>query len=114
MIIVNKGTATEILKEFQVESKLPLVYYLLACLSADFDVPVVGDYELRFHIMNPLTTIGVSPPKQFSPSRAGQLNLALEPNGTGTCSNHWKARIRIAVVSDDGRRSTTPWFTLQK
>jgi hypothetical protein len=110
VVIVNKGSKTAILKEFQVESDYPRYLY---CWSPNFEIPVAGDYILSFSVFDPLTKIKADPLKQF-PSQAGRINLALEPNATGACTEHWKAKIRVAVVSDDGKRAKTDWFTLEK
>jgi hypothetical protein len=111
LTLVNQGQQTRVLREFAVESRTRIPF---GCLSADFDIPLVAEYELKFHIAHPYTVIPARPVKQFQPQSAGRIRLALKPNATGACSGSWNASVRVSVVTDDDRRAITPWFRLNK
>ena len=110
IVIVNRGKTVRILKEFHIESRTQIPF---GCMSADFSVPVVAEYVVKFHIADPITIIKAEPVKQFPVEQPGQILIALEPDATGKCSNEWKTDVRIFIVSDDGRRSPTNWFRLE-
>lgn len=110
LTLVNRGKSVRILKEFHVESS---TFMNFLCKSADFDIPLVGEYELPFHIGSPLTIVKAVPEKQFRPQMPGRVELVLKPDSRGKCRDTWEASIRILVVSEDGRRSGTKWFKLR-
>jgi hypothetical protein len=111
LTLVNQGQRTHVLREFQVESRTMIPF---PCLSAEFDIPVAAEYELPFHIAQPLTEIAADPPKQFQAQAAGRVRLGLKPDATGACVDEWDATVRVFVVSDDDKRAGTAWFKLRK
>jgi hypothetical protein len=110
VVIANQTDVVHVLSSFHVAAKTPIPFQ---CLSAQFDIPELGDYVLKFHVAKPLTKITAEPLRQLPPQTSGRLRIALEPDATGACADHWTARIRVFVVSDDGSRSGTHWFQLE-
>ena len=111
LTILNKSDTVHALTAFHVESRTPIPF---ACWSADFAIPLIATYVLPFHVNEPFTAISAKPVIQFPPQRGGRIRIALKPNATGACAEQWQAQVRIAVVSEDGKRSLTHWFSLEK
>lgn len=111
LTLVNRGEEVRILTRFEIESRTWLVFQ---CLSADFSIPIVAQYKLKFHLSNPLTEVSANPQLQFQKNKPAMVDIALDPNAIGNCADDWTADVRVAVVADDGRRSTTDWFTLRR
>lgn len=109
--LVNRSNEVRVIKEFHVESLTTIPFI---CKSADFDIPIVAQYELEFHIGNPLTVVDANPVKQFPSNTPGSISLAFKPNAIGACSFSWETNVRLSVVTDDDRRSKTSWFRLKK
>lgn len=85
----------------------------VVCLSGDFEIPVVAEYEAKFHIAQRLTIIKLDKnEKQFPNDKPGRINIGLKPDATGKCADTWDADVRVFLVADDGRRSGTKWFHL--
>jgi hypothetical protein len=111
LTLVNHGDEVRILTRFEVESRTWLVFQ---CLSADFSIPVVAQYKLKVMLSSALTVISASPQLQFQKNKPATIDIALEPSSLGNCAHTWTADVRVAVVADDGRLSTTEWFTLRR
>jgi hypothetical protein len=109
LTLVNKGDVVRILTGFEIETRTWLAFQ---CKSSEFNIPSAGQYKLKFQLSNPLTTAPAIPNLQFQHNRPGTVDIVLEPDATGNCQDGWTADVRVAVVSDDGQRSTTKWFTL--
>jgi hypothetical protein len=110
LVVANQTDVVHILSFFHVEARTPIPFQ---CFSAQFDIPELGDYVLKFYVASPLTKIPAAPLKQLPPQTSGRIRIALEPNATGACTDYWTARVRVFVVSDDGSRSGTHWFRLK-
>jgi hypothetical protein len=113
LTLVNRGENTQVLTGLHVESSLNFFEY---CLSAQFEIPVVAEYTVKFSIFEPLTTMQLKGEqiKQFPPDTPARINVSLQPDGTGYCGDNWRTDVRLLIVTDDGRRSGTPWFRLQR
>jgi hypothetical protein len=111
LTLVNRGDSVRILTGFEVETR---TWLLFQCLSGEFNIPIAGQYTLKFHLSNPITRIPAVPNLQFQRNRPGTIDVVLEPDATGNCADSWTADVRVAVVSDEGRRSTTAWFKLNR
>jgi hypothetical protein len=111
LVVANQTDIVHVLSSFHVAARTSIPFQ---CASAQFDIPELGDYVLKFHVANPLTKIAAAPLKELPPQTSGRLRIALEPDATGACADHWTARVRVFVVSDDGSRSGTHWFRLEE